>query len=153
MFDTVVCRALSAGSGDQQVPFSPASPVSITLTAQGSSNGVSLRLEAGPEQPLPQSDLSQQGEVPELSDDDGGLCFGFSGLFSRRCHKMHLLEGPSACRSSLHSWLRLLGTTCATSPATAAPDDVGQVACVLLEHCTQVSLKPARGTICHWQQE
>ena len=121
MFDTVVCRALSAGSGEQQVPFSPASPVSITLTAQGSSNGVSLRLEAEPEQPLPQSDLSQQGEVSELSEDDGGSCFCFTGLFSRRCHRMNLLEGLFACRHSLHSWLRLLSTMCATSSASPAP--------------------------------
>ena len=108
VFNTVFCRALSAGSGEHQIPFSPASPVSITLTAQASSDGVSLRLEAEPEQPLPHSDLSQQGEVPELSEDDGGSCLCFPGLFSRRCHRVHLLEDLFACRTSLHSWLQLL---------------------------------------------
>ena len=121
MFNTVFCRALSAGSGDQQGTFSPASSVSITLTAQPSSDGVSLRLEAELEQPLPHSDLSRQGGVPELSEDAGGLCSRFSGLFSRRCHRMHLLEDLCACRNSLHSRLRLLSTKRATSPDSAAP--------------------------------
>ena len=67
---------------------------------------MSLRLEAEPEQPLPHSDLSQQGEVPELSEDDGGLCLGFSGLVSRGCHRMHLLWDLFACRDCLHSRLR-----------------------------------------------
>lgn len=145
--NTVSCRALSAGSGEQQVPFSPASPVSITLTAQASSDGVSLRLEADSEQPLPHSDLSQQGEVPELSEDDGGSCSGFSGLLSRRCHRMHLLEDLFAYTNSLHSRL-LQYNACmrATSLASAASDEVGQVAYMLLEYCTRVVLKPARGT-------
>ena len=124
-FNTLLCRALSAGSGEQQVPFSPASSVSITLTAQASSDGVSLRLEAEPEQPSTHSDLSQQGEVPELSEDDGGLWLCFFGLVSRRCHRTHMLEDLFAHRNSLLSRLRLLITTCATSLSLCFSSHVG----------------------------